>query len=324
MSSLSKAALLLVVTAVVAFGGWSPGRVELQYDNEANTPLIKVGYPSNGTGFGVQFNPWNGSDARERWTQLCTVKVRLCPPPVDGAQERIYILPPKPDGTPDMANPLWISDPFDVRIGEWWHTIPITKPGGLWIPYSLKPFVFSLATSAYNTLFQFFDGTKNAPAGTQWWYNGSTFSLVNNPNVGDIMIRLVIQKHDFTAVGFVAPQQGDFYPEGIYKNATGFAETNVPIKIVIKTDPDGVIVYEDSKVIAFPAEEFPNNRSEFFRRVVLPEGDYQVWSYMQYHGSAGDGYPVRYDRDTQNDLFRAFFSIVSTKGKSTAPKARTE
>jgi hypothetical protein len=313
----------MLVAAAAAFAQMPPGATTAAYDNESQTPLTKLGFAANGVGWGVKFDPWT-ADARQRWIEVPMVHVRLCPPPMDGNYQcKIWIMPAKGNGKPDFAN-KWESDPFDVRVGAWWHDIPVTKPGGLFFPYSKKVFVFCIAVSGYQSLFQWFDATKDAPASTQWYYNGTSFSQYTNPGVGDIMIRMDVKKHDFGAVGIVRPAPGPFYPRGFVMNFTGFAESDVPVRFWIKNRAGGQIVYDQTILWDAALELSPVQHEIDFPSTQLSPGRYTAYCATQYHGSAGDGYPFRYERDTSNDQVSLAFQIVSNQTVNPGRKAVTE
>jgi hypothetical protein len=302
--------LLLGAALTLGYAQTPPGAATISYDSESQVPLTKLGYASNGVGWGVRFDPWT-SDCGERWVEVSMVHVRLCPPPMDGYyQAKVWIMPAKSNGQPDFAN-KWESDPFDVRVGAWWHDIPVTKPGGLFYPYSKKVFAFVIAVNGFQSLYQWFDVAKDAPASTQWYYNGATFSQYSNPGVGDIMIRLDIKKHDFGVTRIERPTSGSFVPRAWVKNYTGFAEQDVPVRFWVKNRSTGQIVY-DQTVLWDAGQEFaPVEHSLSFPSTHLARGSYTAYCATQYHGSAGDGYPFRYERNTDNDQKSLGFTISS-------------
>jgi hypothetical protein len=234
-----------------------PGLQELKYDDTVR--FKRINYPANGTGWGVIFDP--GSTGEDQYYEVCTLKVNLCPPPEESAkkdyayQEQVKVYDVTPDGRP--GNLLWTSDPYDVRVGYWWHTIPVTVPGGLWTRGRLA--VFSMAYAGYTCLYQWFDQYDNAPSGTQWFFDGASFAPYTSPACGDIEIRATIGKHDVGVTSITAPVgtiewNSAFAPVAVVKNYAGFGEADVPVRCYIERVEDGAIVYDQTEFVDFPLD----------------------------------------------------------------------
>jgi len=324
MSNLRAVAVALLLATAATAMAFVPGYQVLAYDNELQTPLQKIGYTANGVGYGVKFDPWS-VDCSDLWVEICTVKVRLCPPPIDGYyQEKVYILPAKSNGDPaPLSQALWVSDPYDVRIGAWWHTVPVTKPGGLWIKYPTKLYVFSMATNGYTQLFQWFDGVKNAPVATQWYYNGTVFSQFAGLSVGDIMIDLVVQKHDFAGTSIHLPWFDDcHYPQADVTNWTGFGEP-VAVRFWIKNRCNGHIVYDQTITWNAPVEEHPVAHWLTFPDAgTLPPGSYTAYVQTKFHAPS-QAYPIG-ERNQYNDQYSKNFQIGCEDGKTPGAKNKTD
>lgn len=224
MSNLPKVlALLLVATVAMVFAQSQPGYSVLAYDQE-DANLHRTPYAGNGYGFGVRFTP---ATSGARYAEIKEVDVRLCPPPMDYPYtEQIFIYGVKNNGQPDFSNVLGQTAEFNVIPGYWWHYEPLVSP--IWVARNQQVFAVAYAMSGYQYLYQFFDDHKDAAARTQWAFNknnSTAHRLTPQENTyGDIMIHLVINKHDFGVASITRPTGLSFVPVVHLRNLTGFAE----------------------------------------------------------------------------------------------------
>jgi len=326
LSSLQKiavATVLLVLVGSTAFANPS-GYVLLKYDDDGGTFTSNVSLPyhAQGDAYGVKFNPWGTTGLRTgdnaRWVQICTVMVYLCPPPsFDPYEQTIHILKDDGTGRPDWANPVWVSQPFHLFIGSGWYTIPVNVSNpeyphdGLWVNKADVPmfWVYSKSGVGWQNEFQIADGTPDAPVNTQWFNSNQ----ITAP--GDIKTRVVVNKHDFAAIGIVQPtrdNEGYIHPTGFALNVSGWAEPSVPLRFYIM-DATGAVVYDETQFWDAVDEQYPVRHDFSFNPIALPDGDYQAYFQVMYEGSAGGNFSIRHDRNYSNDLFRGFFTLMEEK-----------
>jgi N-acetylneuraminic acid mutarotase len=240
-----------IITVMLLAGGLAmslaavPGDNYLYYDD--GTRHHKSGYNVTEVGWGVKFTSAPGT-----WVKLTDVEVNLCPPEIDGPYTG-KVLVYEDDGTGGLPGTLVWSGTYDIRVGEWWHYITI--PGGQWMNGDYYVFNVIAAGCQYpQYCYQWYDGTDNAPSGTQWYKNASGAFVPDN-TAGDIEIRVKVQAHDIQALsieepGAVVYYDSDFSPQVKYKNLAGYAETGVPVTYSVPG-----VGYSETKYVDFAANE---------------------------------------------------------------------
>jgi len=274
-----------------------PGHFYLKWDD--GTRFEKNGYPSLDQGWGVKFCP----GTEQRWWKIDQIQVTLCPPPPgdDGYKEEVRIyLPDGPDHSPGTL--IWRKE-YDVRIGEWWHYIDVDDVD-LWVEGCF--YAFSVTTSGYQSLYQWFDPTDDAPTGSQWYYNGSTFSPYVDATCGDVEIRAIVETHNVAAGNIVVPTGAlnfgaTFTPSATVLNYEPFPETDVPVRLwIVSADDPSLVVYDQ-----WTTTDFPANSTPF---VVTFPGDianYGIGNYIVYVQTY-----LPHDWDNSNDQASADLEIV--------------
>jgi hypothetical protein len=297
MSSPKKLAVILVLMIATAVFAQTPGLITLSLNDSLQTPLTRVNYAADGVGWGVKFNPFS-ADANLRYIELTGADVRLCPPPMDGYYQEKIVIVKAVSGVPDMSQVVWASDPFDVRVGYWWHHVDIPS---IWITAPQQLVVFALVVQGHAYMYQFFDGMDNAAAGTQWYFDGTTAK--RDHTAGDIMINLTYKKHDWAATGIVQPTTRTFTPVGRIQNITGF---NEPVDVRFWVTKGSNIVYDQTKLSQTFGGLGEYNVS--FPTATLPSGHvFKCHCQVQYH-PAGHVYPFG-ERYVPNDQWNLQFEI---------------
>jgi len=210
-----------------------------QYD--AYGSHFKAFYPTNG------IHP-DGMDGN-RWVQLCTVMVHLCPPPTDANAKAFVVILPGDGGGPSWDNPIWIGPESDLATGSMWYTFPVNRnqpavfdvdyyppydgltnlwpkrtgwdEDGVWVnklpfdasgnPRGAKDiYVFAVITEGWTTAFQNYDNNGvDFSVPANAYFHKVLNSITTFDPPGDLLIKLVFQPHDVEPTGITVP-----YPIG--------------------------------------------------------------------------------------------------------------
>jgi len=315
----------MAVIAVLMIAGMAvaqPGLITLALNDSTQATLTRVNYPNDGTGWGVKFNPFS-ADANTRYVELSAVDVRLCPPPIDGYYQEQILIVPIVGGKPDMnpAHRIWLSDPEDVRVGYWWHHFDIpTDVDSRWIKAPAQVCVFALCYRGHAYMYQFFDGADNAPAGTQWFYDGSTAK--RDRNAGDIMINLTYKKHDWSCNGIQNPTSRIFTPTVYISNIGGFVE---PVDAIFWVTKGSTTVATAAPILAWSPGGFsPTPYTKTFSSINLTGvsgHEYKAHCQVEFH-PAGHDYPFG-ERYTKNDEWTLPFQLYPF-GTKVTPNSKDE
>jgi len=214
-------ALVSTASAAIQWGTYdrpqSPGNAPMGYYGPCSG---HANFTAPGEGYGIMVEPQvvagDVADDINRWVQICTVKVHLCPPPTDAnAEAYVVILHEAVDGSdnglgyPDWTDPIWVSDNFPLFTGCDWYTKAVNRndniPGthfagsvnswplvggynndGVWVnrgAYSsfndyggLRIWIFGVIDLGWSSAFQCYDNAPNMPPSTQWFHPGGNGS----------------------------------------------------------------------------------------------------------------------------------------------------
>lgn len=301
----SHLTIILLAAAILAYGtgmtgpsvtpNAGSGILDLGYDNGVR--FKKIGYPTNGVGWGVKLNVTADPTA---WLKINTLAVNLCPPPEGDAayEEEVQIVLANGEG--GAPGTVAYAQAFPVRVGEWWHYITVETD--MWVQ---GPFyVFSLTKTGYSSLFQWFDATDDAPTGTQWYYNGTTYEPYHNPTCGDIEIRARVEIHDVAVTEITRPvgEVGwgmTITPTVVLTNLTQHEETDVPVRLWITPEGWPTPVYDTTIAVNLPGSSVP-------RTVTFP-GTAANWQPGNYRVHCRNLY--YHDYDPTNDEHVGTFSV---------------
>jgi len=251
-----------------------PGFDTIAYDDGSRYQKVCYTASGIGKGWGVRYYLPTNSCA-----YFYEAQINLCPPELDGpyVAEAVIYAADGPGGAPGTV--LGRRD-YDVRVGEWWHyvymrdlDIVVEAPGF---------YVFSYPKTYPQYMYQWFDRYDDAPGGSQWYYNGTTFAPYTSVNFGDIGIRAIIEAHDVQTVAIQAPL-GIVYggqtitPKAYIRNGTDlWTEEDVSVRYWIYPMGGGAPVYDQTLTIDFPANNTPWIQSFPSVQVDWPTGDYFV------------------------------------------------
>jgi hypothetical protein len=267
-------ATVMVTTMVVSAFAGLPGVDTLKYDDGSRYRKVSYGSGGVGKGWGVKFEiPDQGC------AELLEAHVNLCPPELDAtywAEVVIYAA----DGSGGAPGTELGRKDYQVRVGEWWHYVDVTNLG---IQVSSPGFyVFSYPKNYPHYIYQWFDRYDQAPAGTQWYYNGTSFATYESNGFGDIGIRALVAAHDVEVNALVAPS-GTIYQgttvspsADLRNNVALWGEDDVPVRFWVVPDGGGAAVYDETVLVDFPANTAPFNQAFPDELVDWPAGNYVV------------------------------------------------